>query len=88
MHQYTAVKKKNPHSHFGTSLVVQWLMNPPCNAGDTGSILGWVTKIPHAVEQRSPWATTTEPTAWQLESLCAAVRDPKSCKEDPGQPDK
>ena len=23
--------------------------NPPCNAGDTGSIHGWGTRIPHAV---------------------------------------
>ena len=34
--------------------------NPPCNAGDTGSILGWGTKILHAMEQPSPPATTTE----------------------------
>ena len=25
--------------------------NPPANAGDTGSIPGWGTKIPHAAEQ-------------------------------------
>ena len=35
--------------------------NPSCNAGDTGSIPGWGTKIPHAVGQLSPRATTTEP---------------------------
>ena len=28
--------------------------NPPCNAQDVGSILGWGTKIPHATEQLSP----------------------------------
>ena len=33
--------------------------NPPANAGDTGSSPG--QKIPHAVEQLSPCATTTEP---------------------------
>ena len=27
--------------------------NPPCNAGDLGSIRGWGTKIPHATEQLS-----------------------------------
>ena len=32
----------------------------PCNAGDVGSIPGWGTKIPHAAEQLSPCATTTE----------------------------
>ena len=43
---------KNPK--FGTSLVVQWLRNLPCNAGDMGSITGWETKIPHALKQLSP----------------------------------
>ena len=36
--------------------------NPPCNAGDTGSIPGGGTKIPHAVGQLSLRATTTELT--------------------------
>ena len=35
--------------------------NPPANAGDMGSIPGQGTKIPHAVEQLSLCATTTEP---------------------------
>ena len=30
------------------------LRNPPCNAGDVGSILGQVTKIPRAMEQLKP----------------------------------
>ena len=34
--------------------------NPPYNAGDAGLIPGQGTKIPHAVEQLSPHATTTE----------------------------
>ena len=34
--------------------------NLPYNAGDLGSILGRETKIPHAVGQLSPHATTTE----------------------------
>ena len=33
--------------------------NPPANAGDT--VLSLVRKIPHATEQLSPCATTTEP---------------------------
>ena len=33
--------------------------NPPANAGDMGSI-SWSGKIPHAAEQLSPCATTTE----------------------------
>ena len=35
--------------------------NPPSNAGDTGSIPGQGTKIPHATGKLSPRATTTEP---------------------------
>ena len=35
--------------------------NPPPNEGDMGSILGLGTKIPHAAEQLSPHAATTEP---------------------------
>ena len=34
--------------------------NPPPNAGDTGSIPGGGTKIPHTTGQLSPRATTTE----------------------------
>ena len=34
------------------------LKNPPWSAGDTGSIPGWGTKIPHAVEKLSPLMTT------------------------------
>ena len=34
--------------------------NPPYNAGDSGLIPGQGTKIPHAVGQLSPCATTTE----------------------------
>ena len=34
--------------------------NLPCNAGDVDLILGHGTKIPHAAEQLSPCATTTE----------------------------
>ena len=32
--------------------------NPPCNAGDMGSIPGRRTNGPYAKEQLSPWATT------------------------------
>ena len=42
----------------GTSLVVQC---PPSNAGDTSSIPGPGTKIPHAEGQLSPPTTTTPP---------------------------
>ena len=36
--------------------------NLPCNAEDVGSIPSHETKIPHAAEQLSLPATTTEPT--------------------------
>ena len=32
--------------------------NPPCNAGNVGSILGWRTKIPYVTEQLSPETIT------------------------------
>ena len=34
--------------------------NPPYNAGDTGSIPGQGTEIPHAAGQLSPHTATTE----------------------------
>ena len=32
----------------------------PCSAGDVGSIPGWGTKMPHAAEKLSLWATARE----------------------------
>ena len=49
---------KEQWGDFPSETVVQ---DPPANAGDTGSILGLGTKIPHATGQLSPCATTTEP---------------------------
>ena len=51
---------KNPPSRdFPDGAVVK---NLPANAGDTGLRPGSQSgKIPHAVEQLSPCATTTEP---------------------------
>ena len=34
--------------------------NLPAKVGDTGSIRGWGSKIPHATEQLSPCTTTAE----------------------------
>ena len=58
--------------------------NPPCNAGDVGSIPGQGTKIPHAVKQPSLSNATTEPTrsralGSQLEGLSATMKDPAGC---------
>ena len=59
--------------------------NPPCNAGDAGSVPGRGAKIPHASEQLSPalWSpatTTGELSAPQWRSTCY--------HEDPMQPNK
>ena len=45
---------------LGAFLVVQWLKNPPYNAGDAGLIPGQGTKIPHTAGKLSLRATTTE----------------------------
>ena len=50
-------KKKKPGNISGGPVV----KNPPCNAGDVGSVPGQGTKIPHAVKEPSPQATTPEP---------------------------
>ena len=49
--------KRNGLRDFPGGPVVK---NLPCNAGDTGSIPGQGTVIPHATGQLSPRATTTE----------------------------
>ena len=46
---------KTPRQHYiksaqGTFLVIQWLRVCATNAQDVGSIPGWETKIPHAVQ--------------------------------------
>ena len=49
--------------------------NPPCNAGDVGSIPGLGTEIPQALGQLSSHTATTE-AAIQLESPWTAVKHP------------
>ena len=68
---------------FPGGLVVE---NPPSNAGDAGLISSQGTRIPRAMGQLSPCATTTEPMlsrahAPQLErSRCAVRKDQRrSC---------
>ena len=39
---------------------------PASNAGDTGSVPGWQTKIPRAAGQLSPRAATPEPTCFSI----------------------
>ena len=54
----TEMIKKEGKRDFPGGPVVK---NPPSNAGDTGSIPGQRTKIPHASGQLSPPAATSEP---------------------------
>ena len=52
--------------------------NPPSNAGDTGLIPGWGTKIPHARGQSSLCAATTE----SLHSrACAPQQEKPKCHD-------
>jgi len=56
-------KPREPHGHlkvrdFPGGPVVKSL---PTNVGDTGSIPGLGTEIPHATGQLGPHSTTTEP---------------------------
>ena len=50
--------------------------NPPYSAGDTGLISGQGTKIPHAVRQLSPHATTKNPGI-QLRPTAAKLKKKK-----------
>ena len=43
--------------------------NPPCNAGDLGSIPDWITKIPHATGQLSQQTTTrVQVLRWKIQN--------------------
>ena len=53
------------HRDFPGSPVVK---NPPCNAGDVGSISGRGAKTPHAMEQLTLCAATIEPVCLELVS--------------------
>ena len=59
-YQYTPIRKTKIKivRDFPGGPVVK---NLPSNAGNTGSIPGQGTKIPHATGKLSPGATTTEP---------------------------
>ena len=55
--------------------------NPPSSAEDSGSIPDWGTKIPYAMGQFSPCATTTEHTN---SGACAPqLEKPGCCNKDP-----
>ena len=60
-----------------TFLVAQWVRLNVSNARDAGLIPGWETKIPYAVEQRSPCTTVGEPTCSRA---CALQQRPRKAK--------
>ena len=75
------VGQKQSLGDFPGCLVVK---NLPTNAGDVNSIPDQGTKIPHAREQLSPQATTTEPMcseacAPQLERSPSATKKETAC---------
>ena len=71
----TKAKENNlKSSQKGTSLVAQWLESI-CQCRGHG-FDPWSGKIPHAAEQLSLCATTTEPVLW---SLRAATPEPTCC---------
>ena len=49
-----AIQKKSIRINMGTSLVVQWLRFCVSNAGVSGLIPGWGTKITHAMQCKPP----------------------------------
>ena len=52
--------------------------NPPSNAGDTGSIPGQGTKIPHSTGQKSPCTTTREAHVPQQRPSTAKIKKIKN----------
>ena len=58
MYSHSSSFFKNYSGDLSSGPVIK---NLSCSAGDTGSISGRETKIPHAMEQLSPSTTTTEP---------------------------
>ena len=53
---FTFIRESSCRDFPGGSAV----KNLPCNTGDEGSTPDWETKVPNAVGQLSPSATTTE----------------------------
>ena len=60
-----------------TSLVVQWM--GICLLMQATQIRFLVWKIPHALEQLSPYATTTESELWRLRAGTTEALVPRIC---------
>ena len=70
-------KQKNQTADFLSGPVMK---NPPCNAGDAGSIPSRGTKSPHASKQLSPSALSLHATT---RGSWGAMNDPALRNEDP-----
>ena len=57
--------------------------NLPSNAGDVGLIPGRGTKIPQAVGQLSPWATTTVPASHNYWAREPQLLSPRATTTEP-----
>ena len=51
--------------------------NPPFNAGNVGSILGQGIKVPHAMGQLSPCATTIDPARLNQRACVPQLQSPR-----------
>ena len=63
---YYSVIKRNEGDFPGGPVV----KNLPSNAGDVGSIPGWLTKIPTCRWATKPTGTTKDPACRNKESAC------------------
>ena len=61
--------------------MIWWLKNPPCNAGNAGSIPGQGTKNPHAAELLSLCAITREPVGHNKRTQMPQLRPDQPSKE-------
>ena len=75
-----------------TSLVVQWLKNPPANAGDTGSIPGLAHEPTScnywacALHQEKPPQPGAHAPQWQSSPLSPQLEKAHHSNKDPAQP--
>ena len=91
---YLPVVQSFPHSGLNNTHLQKYfpgdfsggpvVENPPCNVGDTGSIPGQGTKIPHDRGQLSLSIATTEPmyskATTRKRSLCTPLKNQRSQK--------
>ena len=57
--------------------------NPPCNSGDTGSIPGQETKIPHARATKPACRNYRAHVLWSPPATTGLERNPRAAMKDP-----